>query len=288
MTNNISTLPRITESSTIVIPNSNESILQIWLDSYKLADIFINDLGYIRKKENEFAYTKLLKSMLYKTNGNFVMQILGHCAEAVTVRRCNENPEINRRWLDIANKWVMYDITIPYETMAIGTGLDYTKNNYRYYYNPNDTQRDIIWINKETKIPFVSGYPYGDYIGLQIKTSRDGKNNIEKALITKKYYVPIVYFDIFNDYQKIKNDIKINGYDGNLDNDFISAKEIDFDAYYEVRHYYEIINALYYQKIPVEKFISIAMQMHNLGSATIKAITSIIPETSNSIITSKI
>lgn len=201
--NTLFSTPTINKLSDILIPNISEVILNIYDVYHKLADIFINHLGYIQyyKEENQFAYKKLLYHMLSTGKIND-MQILGHCAEAVVVRRCNESPEINKKWLDIAHRWTKYNATICNETMAIGTGHYRTQIYYPNFYHYNDPQYDIIWINQENNEPLVNGFPFGSYIGLQIKTSINSENNINDDLRTNKYYVPIVYFDICNDYMK--------------------------------------------------------------------------------------
>ncbi|MDE6519430.1 MAG: hypothetical protein K2K91_03085 [Ruminococcus sp.] len=290
MPNNILVPNIITKSSSIELSsNLNLNTISIISNHYdKLADIFITDLKYIEYNSdiNQFAYTKLLKHMMKCNKDDAIMKILGHVAEAVVVRRCNTSSIINKKWLDVAFIWRKYPDKFSEETIAIGTGLDYTKSNYKYFYKPQEPQFDIIWINKETeKILLNANDYYGDYIGLQVKTSGDGEKYIIKTL--KNYKVPLIYFDIFNDFQKIAykiQEMQKNEYiRKNLYGYFISAKEVDVDAYYEVCEYYKIIKKLYDNKISAEDFINLGSQMNNLGSSVVKTITEHIQIIENSI-----
>ncbi|MDE7098016.1 MAG: hypothetical protein K2O60_02560, partial [Ruminococcus sp.] len=243
MPNNILVPNIITKSSSIELSsNLNLNTISIISNHYgKLADIFITDLKYIEYNSdiNQFAYTKLLKHMMKCNKDDAIMKILGHVAEAVVVRRCNTSSIINKKWLDVAFIWRKYSDKISEETIAIGTGLDCTKSNHKYFFRPQDPQFDIIWLKKETNYVLVKpNGDYGDYVGLQVKTSGDGKY-IMRTL--KNYKVPLIYFDIFNDFQKTAYKIqemrKNNG--KNLYGAFISAKDVDVDAYEEVCQYYK-------------------------------------------------
>ena len=66
----------------------------------KLFDILVDDLGVIRYVDNKLALTTIFQLDTYNT----AMRLLGKVAEAVIVRRCNEDKEINREWFSIKKK----------------------------------------------------------------------------------------------------------------------------------------------------------------------------------------
>jgi hypothetical protein len=66
----------------------------------KLFDILFDDLGIIRYEDNVFA----LKTIFQLNPEKTTMSLLGKIAEAVIVRRCREDEEINKKWLSIARR----------------------------------------------------------------------------------------------------------------------------------------------------------------------------------------
>ncbi len=66
----------------------------------KLFDILHDDLGKIRFEDNKF----VLKSIYLMSPLQTTMNLLGKIAEAVIVRRCVENEDINKKWLSVARR----------------------------------------------------------------------------------------------------------------------------------------------------------------------------------------
>lgn len=83
------------------------------------------------------------------------MRLLGKVAEAVIVRNCIDDPQLNRTWISKARK-NRTSQRIADTFHAIGTGLNSTKKRYPHKYSPSDPQRDIIWINNDGECALVS------------------------------------------------------------------------------------------------------------------------------------
>lgn len=88
----------------------------------KLFDILHDDLGKIRFEDNKF----VLKSIYLMSPLQTTMNLLGKIAEAVIVRRCVENEDINKKWLSVARRKKAKAKTAE-RFMAVGTGLIKTK-----------------------------------------------------------------------------------------------------------------------------------------------------------------
>lgn len=66
----------------------------------KLFDILFDDLGMIQYENNKL----MIKTVLEMNPVRTTMKILGKIAEAVIVRRANEDEELNKNWLSIARR----------------------------------------------------------------------------------------------------------------------------------------------------------------------------------------
>ena len=197
--------------------------------------MFLNDELNAIRFENENVIFSLLLLPSKETALQMCMRLMGKIAEAAFVQRCVDSREANQKWLEIAGVKVCLknvDLYIP-----IGTGLSKTKKDYYKYYYPNHPQLDIMWIDKSTgnavlKDYHVSPIPSGDFVGLQIKT-RTNASSVYDDLKDGKYYVPIVYFDLSNDYTALVDKIekKLNVSDGI---EIISSKSVDEILYNQV------------------------------------------------------
>ncbi|MDZ7965440.1 MAG: hypothetical protein RM368_10745 [Nostoc sp. DedSLP03] len=175
----------------------------------ELFDLLANDLGIVRV-ECEKLKLNYIKPGQRKDVRPEVMILLGRLAEALIVRRCNQDAKKNRVWASYARRGNQVSSLDNY--IAIGTGFASTKNNilYKTKYSPNDTQRDIIWVKKDEPMKELSmgtkrngGYP----VGLQIKVSRN-KDSVFNNLSNKTYAVPVVYFDLNRDFTKVAEKLR--------------------------------------------------------------------------------
>ena len=224
----------------------------------KLFDILYNDLGIVKYEENKFAI-----KMVYCMNPvQTTMSLLGKIAEAVIVRRCSEDEDINKKWLSIARrKKVKYKTAERFK--AIGTGLKATKNLYPNLYNPFDTQRDVIWVDDEGMRAMIkSSSISGLEAGLQVKVSRNGMGYFFTDLCNLRYEVPVVYFDIAHDYDVVARELLLRQYSLGItslniipEENFVRASAIDYDGYEEVCFYEDLVMALVNGKMTIDQLL---------------------------------
>lgn len=212
---------------------------------------------YFDEHDNKSSFAKLIKKL---NKPKFLAQLLGTMAESLIVRRCNADSSVKKNWFNVSCGTFPIDKIDESDFIAIATGSHRTKNDtiYKRYYNPNDTQRDIIWVNRNNHQQFVLGFENNSAFvaGLQVKTSFDGDKYIGKSLLTNRYVVPIVYFDISNDYLSVIRNIQNQGYNGKVYHDLISAKDIDFDCYNELLWYSQYLYALSNNRLTIENFLN--------------------------------
>lgn len=221
----------------------------------QLLDLLVDDLNVIRYSENG----KLILGVILQNDINrTAMQLLGRIAEAIIVRNCNRDCVVNQRYFSIARKKRAKQKTAD-EFFALGTGLNYTKINHSKHYNPSDTQRDIIWINNNSELAIMKNQDEysttsAKIAGLQIKATKDGIKYVLPDIIQDRYDVPIIYFDIENDYHKILSKIYK---DTNLDleYDIIHPNEIDPRGYDEFLHYVDLVYAMVDGKLYPEDLV---------------------------------
>ena len=73
------------------------------------------------------------------------MRVMGKVAESIIARRCTESLALQKLWMFYGSGTLVRDETAKRYT-AVGTGFKSTERNYLPAYNPQDKQRDIIWI----------------------------------------------------------------------------------------------------------------------------------------------
>ena len=230
-----------------------------YLNGQKLFDILYDELGYIRYEDNKFALKYIFQNNLH----NSAMTLLGKVAEAVIVRRSNSNIEINKKWLSLARKKNAKTKTAE-KFHAIGTGLLSTQQSYPTKYNPTNPQRDIIWINNDGQTALTKGSSAtaGLEAGLQVKVSKNGYAYFFNALFNVRYEIPVVYFDISNDFDYVAQELyRSKLFSENkiiFGEDLIKASAVDFEADQEVRLYVELIEALVAGRITPDYLINIA------------------------------
>lgn len=252
-----------------------------------LLGILTNDLGVIRLENNEI----VLKTILDITHPlKTAMTLLGRIAEALIVKHCRESEMTNRKWLSRARTKRVFRAT-SLKFKAIGTGLKFTKEFYSTFYNPNDTQRDIIWIDESNNcamIPDRSNQTAGVVAGLQIKVSTD-YHTILRDILNLKYEIPIVYFDINNDFEKLFNDLNekyktfLLKHSIEIGKDIISAHILDPNIFYELLQYYELVVAIVNGKLKPSELIDFSKTNDILKNAVISTSLNNINITTDSI-----
>ena len=207
----------------------------------ELINILVDELGKISYEDNKLVLKQVLSEDVQQT----AFRLLGNIAEAVLVRRCKESPELNRKLFMLARR-KKARISTAQGFTAIGTGLESTRKQYPQRYSHGDMQRDIIWIDAQEHPALMGGSSSksGIEAGIQLKVSSDGVQYVVPDIINNRYEVPVVYFPLNNDYEKVINTIMKRRplfWDPDTGNyrDFIPADDLvdirayDFDSYGE-------------------------------------------------------
>ncbi len=128
--------------------------------------------------------------------------------------------------------------------IAIATGSMSTKRNFPQYYNPSDTQRDIIWVEKdnpENQLLCISSNNNSSAkpAGLQVKASHDGLRYILPQI--EQYHYPILYFDLGGDWGVVAEAIR-QKYSGCS---LINPDEIHHAIKHALKGYFDIIVSIF-------------------------------------------
>ncbi|MEY0729193.1 hypothetical protein AB7254_18405 [Providencia rettgeri] len=197
----------------------------------------------------------------FVTSGNAhadATKLMGSIAEALIVQECNNSQEYNRELAKHARGGSRLS-NFPDGFIAICTGSKLTKRHHLQHYSPNDTQRDIIWVDKQDNALQLNSIIPGSTnasskpAGLQVKTSHDFRyvlNSIEQ------YSYPIIYFDLNNDWQSLYSAI-VNL---NRNSQTTAATLVKYDnVLYELKDrlvsYFNIIVALMNGECTMEQLI---------------------------------
>ena len=108
--------------------------------------------------------------------------------------------------------------------------------------------------------------------GLQIKVSGNGVNYVQRAVVANRYEVPIVYFPLNNDFDRIVHNINRKVERGDISpvivgEDLINAIDIDRAAYNSVREFYPILLDLFYGRISADDFVKEATGIASMQNA---------------------
>lgn len=201
---------------------------------------FIKDYKNI---ENSIGKKTRLIISKYTTS---IMQILGRVAECLLIDECTKNATNNMICMNIAllkedifNEYSgeEYEKYIPFSP-SFKYIIKETNGIIQRYnvsdYNPQHTSKDIAWCMKDNiltqKKVNLNNIGYFENAKLQVKTSL----NYNNVSITPQYYLtPIVYFDLNNDINNLKQ---------KYPNHFIvSAREINLNMMNQMEIYFKII-----------------------------------------------
>ncbi|MDC4560040.1 hypothetical protein QDR54_17675 [Acinetobacter baumannii] len=240
----------------------NTSLVNL-VHGHTLFDILKDDLGLVRYDNTEHRYfpTFLTYNSEYDVERD-CMQLLGKIAEALIVKACHRSVYENRNWARYARRG-QRQVSQLDNFIAVGTGLHSTFNSvYVTKHNPNDTQRDILWVNKERineQMMMINNQSKnsGNPAGLQIKVSRDGFNYVyRKDIARSKYEVPLVYFDLGNDFQDLANAIYRDDRNVDIGYDFIRGADINFDIHEQLYSYYFLLRSILKGIFPIQNLLN--------------------------------
>lgn len=179
-------------------------------------------------------------------------RLCGNLAEALVVRYCNLYPDINRTLATYARFGERERKSLD-NFQAVGAASKLTANNYPQHYQPSDTQRDIIWIDKSDsarQLACVGGNALSSKpAGLQVKASHDGCKYIIPSI--RDYFYPILYFDLSDDWHVVQNELVRRQLPATL----IHPDEIMREIKSHLFSYYGIVISLIRNETSIEKVI---------------------------------
>ncbi|MGB7445093.1 MAG: hypothetical protein WA919_28820 [Coleofasciculaceae cyanobacterium] len=265
----------------------------------------LEEIGAITLNEEN---NRLIISSFYSNNEQLglgvVSCILGFLAEALIVDTCNNNPIENRKWANIARCFPLgfenldghIDVKIPDDYIAIGRGLGRTFSNpiTKRLYSRTAPNRDICWIHKDNSnvdllmanSKFKGG---GALAGLQIKISTQRKGYyVFHSIINKMYNIPVVYFDLGNDFAKVRErliqlyeltqlyeqdkkpkwfnphilDLSYEAYVAGIDQNFLRGRDIDSNLHKELIEYSILLKAVFKGRIKLEELVQQVPQLN--------------------------
>lgn len=179
-------------------------------------------------------------------------RLIGSIAESLVVNLCNKYPQVNRTLGMHARYGVLPHKKLD-DYIAVATGSARTKRLFKQHYNPSDTQRDIIWVEKDNTenqllcigASSVSGKP----AGLQVKASHDGINYVLPTILD--YHYPILYFDLSGDWGIVSKAVMTTHPGSSL----IHPDEIQHEIKHILRGYFDIIVSLFRGETTIERII---------------------------------
>jgi len=182
-------------------------------------------------------------------------RLCGNLAEALVVRYCNTYPEVNRTLARHARFGEREDQRLD-NYIAIGTASKVTQSIYPQHYQPNDTQRDIIWIDRTDgtrQLNCVGGSEMASMpAGLQVKASHDGMRYVFPNI--KNYVYPILYFDLENDWHDVNGALLNAGIQAAL----LHPDSIMSEMKAQLRGYYQMVIAIIEGTTTVAQIANIA------------------------------
>jgi hypothetical protein len=223
---------------------------------YDLLDILTNELGLVDVDSSGLLQLRVLVTADPHVS---VMRVLGKIAEAVIVQECNRSISSNRKWGMVARKGRR-----PHQALddfkAIGTGLNSTNRHYPQKYNATNPQRDIICIHKENTtqelLQLVRGNNSGISAGIQVKVSHDGLTYLYQSdIVTRRYEVPLVYFDLGNDFHNLANRIYAAKLDVAIGTDFVRGHTISPEIHELLVSYYWLVYDLVAGKMTIDQLV---------------------------------
>lgn len=226
---------------------------------HQLLGILTEDLGLVSVDEEGLLRSKIIVVNSEEDVRGAVMRLLGKIAEAQIVRSCHVDIYENRRWGRIARRGRVQHQSLD-RYLAIGTGLQMTKLNHSQKYRPNDPQRDVIWIyrgNMRRELEtLVDGKRAGYSAGLQLKVSMNGFQYIYRTDIRRaKYEVPLVYFDLCNDYYELANAIYREERSLEVGVDFVRGKDVDPALHDRLCSYWWLVEQLVRGRMTIDQLM---------------------------------
>ncbi|WP_312271552.1 hypothetical protein [Pseudomonas sp.] len=180
-------------------------------------------------------------------------RLIGSIAESLIVNVCNSTPEVNRT-LGMYARFGQRPHKKLDDYVAVATGSMRAKNHFFQHYNPCDTQRDVIWVEKDdTSSQLLCISPNNSVgakpAGLQVKASHDGVRYVVPTI--QDYHYPVLYFDLNGDWGEVQKTVIAQHWNATL----IHPDEIQHEIKHILKGYFDIVVALIRGETSVERVI---------------------------------
>jgi hypothetical protein len=212
-------------------------------------------------EESYISQDLILKQILTGDPRADATRLIGSIAESLVVNLCNSSPEVNRT-LGMYARFGQRPHKKLDDYVAVATGSMRTKHNYPQHYNPCDTQRDIIWVEKdntENQLLCISqnNGVGAKLAGLQVKASQNGIKYVLPSI--QDYHYPILYFDLNGDWGEVYKAVMESFSTATL----INPDEIQGYIKNILKGYFDIVIALLRGEITIRRIIDEARWNHN-------------------------
>ncbi|UIY55591.1 MULTISPECIES: hypothetical protein [Burkholderia] len=193
--------------------------------------------------EESYISSTLQLNQIFTGNPNAdATRMIGSIAECLVVDICHKHPEANRL-LGMHARFGSRPSQKLDEYVAVATGSMRAKRLYQQHYNPSDTQRDVIWVEKKNTQNQLLCISNNNSIsakpaGLQIKASHDGVRYVLPTI--QNYHYPVLYFDLDGDWAKVREAM----IDNNINCHLINPDSIHHELRHALQAYFDIVIAL--------------------------------------------
>ncbi len=214
---------------------------------------FGNTLLDVLIEESYISENLKLKQVLTGNAHADATRLIGSIAESLVVKLCNSEPDVNR----ILGMYARFGQR-PHKKLddyvAVATGSMRAKNYFFQHYNPCDTQRDIIWVEKDdTSNQLLCISPNNRVgakpAGLQVKASHDGVKYVVPTI--QDYHYPVLYFDLNGDWGEVQKAVITHYQNATL----VHPDEIQHEVKHILKGYFDIVVALIHGEISIEQII---------------------------------
>lgn len=204
-------------------------------------------------EESYISEDLVLKQVLTNNPHADATRLIGSIAESLVVNLCNLVPEVNRTLGMYARFGVLPHKKLD-DYVAVATGSMRAKNYFPQHYNPCDTQRDIIWVEKNDTSNQLLCISQNNSVGakpagLQVKASHNGISYVLPTI--QDYHYPVLYFDLNGDWGEVQKAIFLLKKSAIL----VNPDEIQHEIKHTLRGYFDIVLALINGYVTVEHVI---------------------------------
>lgn len=204
-------------------------------------------------EESYISEDLVLKQVLTGNAHADATRLIGSIAESLVVNLCNSDPEVNR----ILGMYARFGQR-PHKKLddyvAVATGSMRAKNYFSQHYNPCDTQRDIIWVERDNTSNQLLCISQNNNVGakpagLQVKASHDGVRYVVPTI--QDYHYPVLYFDLNGDWGEVQKAVLSQHLSATL----VNPDEIQHEIKHILKGYFDIVIALVRGEVTIEHVI---------------------------------